>query len=236
MASNMAKNCVIVGVGPGNGASFARRFASAGYQVAMLSRNETYLKRLSSEISGSSPIYCDACDPASIRQAFDRVHEVLGAVDVMIYNAGAGDWNAVEDTLLENFESSWKANAFGLLAAAQQVIPAMKERSRGSIVVIGATASLRGSANAAGFAAAKSAQRSLAQSMARGLGPTGIHVSYVVIDGVIDLERTRAVMTDRPDEFFLKPDAIAESVYNLTEQHRSAWSFEIDLRPHVEKW
>ncbi len=232
----MAKNCVIVGVGPGNGASFARRFASAGYQVAMLSRNETYLKRLSSEISGSSPIYCDACDPASIRQAFDRVHEVLGAVDVMIYNAGAGDWNSVEDTLLENFESSWKANAFGLLAAAQQVIPAMKERSRGSIVVIGATASLRGSANAAGFAAAKSAQRSLAQSMARGLGPTGIHVSYVVIDGVIDLERTRAVMTDRPDEFFLKPDAIAESVYNLTEQHRSAWSFEIDLRPHVEKW
>ena len=232
----MAKNCVIVGVGPGNGASFARRFASAGYQVAMLSRNETYLKRLSSEISGSNPIYCDACDPASIRQAFDRVHEVLGAVDVMIYNAGAGDWNSVEDTLLENFESSWKANAFGLLAAAQQVIPAMKERSRGSIVVIGATASLRGSANAAGFAAAKSAQRSLAQSMARGLGPTGIHVSYVVIDGVIDLERTRAVMTDRPDEFFLKPDAIAESVYNLTEQHRSAWSFEIDLRPHVEKW
>ena len=232
----MAKNCVIVGVGPGNGASFARRFSSAGYQVAMLSRNETYLKRLSSEISGSSPIYCDACDPASIRQAFDRVHEVLGAVDVMIYNAGAGDWNSVEDTLLENFESSWKANAFGLLAAAQQVIPAMKERSRGSIVVIGATASLRGSANAAGFAAAKSAQRSLTQSMARGLGPTGIHVSYVVIDGVIDLERTRAVMTDRPDEFFLKPDAIAESVYNLTEQHRSAWSFEIDLRPHVEKW
>ena len=236
MASNMAKNCVIVGVGPGNGASFARRFASAGYQVAMLSRNETYLKRLSSEISGSNPIYCDACDPASIRQAFDRVHEVLGAVDVMIYNAGAGDWNSVEDTLLENFESSWKANAFGLLAAAQQVIPAMKERSRRSIVVIGATASLRGSANAAGFAAAKSAQRSLAQSMARGLGPTGIHVSYVVIDGVIDLERTRAVMTGRPDEFFLKPDAIAESVYNLTEQHRSAWSFEIDLRPHVEKW
>lgn len=232
----MKRNCVIIGVGPGNGASFARRFASAGYQVAMLSRNETYLKRLSSEISGSSPIYCDVCDPTSIGQAFDRVHEALGAVDVMIYNAGAGDWKSVEDTLLENFESSWKTNAFGLLAAGQQVIPAMKERGRGCIVVIGATASLRGGANTAGFAAAKAAQRSLAQSMARGLGPTGIHVSYVVIDGVIDLERTRAVMTDRPEEFFLQPDAIAESVYNLTEQHRSAWSFEIDLRPHVEKW
>ena len=232
----MKRNCVIIGVGPGNVASFARRFASAGYQVAILSRNETYLKQLSSEIEGSSPIYCDVCDPTSIGQAFDRVHEALGAVDVMIYNAGAGDWKSVEDTLLENFESSWKTNAFGLLAAGQQVIPAMKERGRGCIVVIGATASLRGGANTAGFAAAKAAQRSLTQSMARGLGPTGIHVSYVVIDGVIDLERTRAVMTDRPDEFFLQPDAIAESVYNLTEQHRSAWSFEIDLRPHVEKW
>ena len=232
----MAKNCVIIGVGPGNGAAFARRFASAGYKVAMLSRDESYLEQLSAEILGSRAIPCDARDPDSIRGAFDRIHEALGAVDVMIYNAGAGDWKSVEQTRLEDFESSWKTNAFGLLAAAQQVIPAMKERGHGCIVVIGATASLRGGANTTSFAAAKAAQRSLAQSMARGLGALGIHISYVVIDGIIDLERTRAVMVDRPTEFFLKPDAIAESVYNLTEQHRSAWSFEIDLRPHVEKW
>ena len=112
----------------------------------------------------------------------------------------------------------------------------MKERGQGAIVVIGATASLRGGARTTGFASAKAAQRSLAQSMARGLGPAGIHVSYVVIDGVIDLERTRSRMPDRPDNFFLKPDAIAEAVYQLTEQDSSAWSFEVDLRPYAEKW
>jgi short-subunit dehydrogenase len=202
----------------------------------MLARNEAYLRQLSTEIRGTQAIGCDAQEPASIREAFDKVHEVLGPVDVMIYNAGAGDWKSVEDTRLEEFESSWKTNAFGLLAATQQVIPAMKERSRGCIIVIGATASLRGGAQTTGFAAAKAAQRSLTQSMARSLGPTGIHVSHVVIDGVIDLARTRTTMADRPDEFFLKPEAIAETVYNLTEQDPSAWSFEIDLRPHIEKW
>jgi NAD(P)-dependent dehydrogenase (short-subunit alcohol dehydrogenase family) len=116
------------------------------------------------------------------------------------------------------------------------VIPAMKERGQGAIVVIGATASLRGGARTTGFASAKAAQRSLAQSMARGLGPAGIHVSYVVIDGVIDLERTRSRMPDHPDDFFLKPDAIAEAVFQLTEQDSSAWSFEVDLRPYAEKW
>jgi NAD(P)-dependent dehydrogenase (short-subunit alcohol dehydrogenase family) len=112
----------------------------------------------------------------------------------------------------------------------------MKARGRGVIVVIGATASLRGGARTTGFASAKAAQRSLAQSMARDLGPVGIHVSYVVIDGVIDLERTRSRMPDRPDDFFLQPDAIAETVYQLTEQDSSAWSFEVDLRPYAEKW
>ena len=232
----MTRNCVVAGVGPGNGASFTRRFSSAGYQVAMLARNKAYLDELGGEVADSHAIGCDVQDPAAVREAFDRVHKTLGLVDVLIYNAGAGEWASVEETRIEGFESSWKTNALGLLVAAQQVIPAMKERGQGAIVVIGATASLRGGARTTGFASAKAAQRSLAQSMARGLGPAGIHVSYVVIDGVIDLERTRLRMPDRPDDFFLKPDAIAEAVYQLTEQDSSAWSFEVDLRPYAEKW
>ena len=232
----MTRNCVVAGVGPGNGASFTRRFSSAGYQVAMLARNKAYLDELGGEVADSHAIGCDVQDPAAVREAFDRVHKTLGSVDVLIYNAGAGEWASVEETQIEGFESSWKTNALGLLVAAQQVIPAMKERGQGAIVVIGATASLRGGARTTGFASAKAAQRSLAQSMARGLGPAGIHVSYVVIDGVIDLERTRSRMPDHLDDFFLKPDAIAEAVYQLTEQDSSAWSFEVDLRPYAEKW
>jgi NAD(P)-dependent dehydrogenase (short-subunit alcohol dehydrogenase family) len=232
----MTKVCVIAGVGPGNGASFARRFSAAGYRVAMLARTEGYLKELCDEVTDGYVIGCDVRDPEMVRNAFQNIFEELGSVDILIYNAGAGEWASVEDTQIEGFESSWRTNVLGLLVATQQVIPGMKERGRGKIVVIGATASLRGGARTTGFASAKAAQRSLAQSMARGLGPAGIHISYVVIDGVIDLERTRSRMPDRPDDFFLQPDAIAETVYQLTEQDSSAWSFEVDLRPYTEKW
>lgn len=232
----MSKICVIVGVGPGNGASFSRKFSSAGFQVVMLARNETYLIELSNTLVGSHGIVCDVRDPDNLRQAFAQVQKKFGSVDVLIYNAGAGEWSSVEETSIGGFESSWRTNALGLLVAAQQVIPDMKERGHGSIVVIGATASLRGGARTTAFASAKAAQRSLAQSMARGLGSAGVHVSYVVIDGVIDLERTREYMQDKPDDFFLQPDSIADVVYRLTEQDSSTWSFEIDLRPYAEKW
>ena len=232
----VSKICVIAGVGPGNGASLSRKFSSVGFEVVMLARNGVYLTELGNTIAGSHGIVCDVRDPDSICKAFARVQKDFGLVDVLVYNAGAGEWSSAEQTSIEGFESSWRTNALGLLVASQQVIPGMRKRKRGSIVVIGATASLRGGARTTAFASAKAAQRSLAQSMARGLGPAGVHVSYVVIDGVIDLERTRDHMPDKPNEFFLQPDAIAEAVYRLTEQDSSAWSFEIDLRPYAEKW
>ena len=232
----MSKVCVVAGVGPGNGASCCRRFAAEGYSIVMLARNADYLASLSAQLPGSLPIACDVRDPEAIETAFDRIRGEAGEVDVLIYNAGSGDWNSVEETTVEGMESSWRTNTLGLLVASQQVIPPMKARASGSIVVIGATASLRGGANSTAFASAKSAQRSLAQSMARRLGPTGIHVSYVIIDGIIDLERTRAARPDIPDEYYLQPDDIAQSVYDLTCQHRSAWTFELDLRPFGEKW
>ena len=232
----MSKLCVITGVGAGNGASFSRRFTREGYRVVMLARNLTYLETLAKEIPGSVAMECDVRDPDAIRDVFARIHEKIGTVDTLIYNAGAGEWASIMDTSLEGMQSSWATNTLGLVACAQQVIPSMTENGEGNIMVIGATASLRGGAQSTAFASAKAAQRSVAQSMARDLGPKGIHVGYLIIDGIIDIERTRERFPDRADDFFMQPDAIADSVYALTQQDRSAWAFEIDLRPYGEKW
>ena len=232
----MSKLCVITGVGAGNGASFSRRFTREGYRVVMLARNLAYLETLAKEIPGSVAMECDVRDPGAIQQVFARIHEDMGTVDTLIYNAGAGEWASIMDTSLEGMESSWATNTLGLVACAQQVIPSMTENGEGNIMVIGATASLRGGAQSTAFASAKAAQRSVAQSMARDLGPKGIHVGYLIIDGIIDIERTRERFPDRADDFFMQPDAIADSVYALTQQDRSAWAFEIDLRPYGEKW
>jgi len=232
----LSKLCVITGVGAGNGASFSRRFTREGYRVVMLARNLAYLETLAKEIPGSVAMECDVRDPGAIQQVFARIHEDIGTVDTLIYNAGAGEWASIMDTSLEGMQSSWATNTLGLVACAQQVIPSMTENGEGNIMVIGATASLRGGAQSTAFASAKAAQRSVAQSMARDLGPKGIHVGYLIIDGIIDIERTRERFPDRADDFFMQPDAIADSVYALTQQDRSAWAFEIDLRPYGEKW
>lgn len=232
----MSKLCVITGVGTGNGASFSRRFTREGYRVVMLARNLAYLETLAKEMPGSVAMECDVRDPDAIQDVFARIHEEIGTVDTLIYNAGAGEWASIMDTSLEGMQSSWATNTLGLVACAQQVIPSMTENGEGNIMVIGATASLRGGAQSTAFASAKAAQRSVAQSMARDIGPKGIHVGYLIIDGIIDIERTRARFPDRADDFFMQPDAIADSVYALTQQDRSAWAFEIDLRPYGEKW
>ncbi len=228
--------CVIVGVGPGNGASFARKFRQQGYQVVILARNEAYLAELSRQLDGAPFYSCDVTNVSQLEAVFQKILRQFGEVDTLIYNAGAGQFKNVEDTTVEEFERSWQINALGCFVACKQLLPAMIDAGRGNFVVIGATASLRGSAKAAPFASAKAAQRSLAQSMSRHLGPKGIHVSYVVVDGVIDLPRTRKHLADMPDEFFLKPDDIAQSVFTLVRQPRSAWTFELDLRPFGEKW
>jgi NADP-dependent 3-hydroxy acid dehydrogenase YdfG len=124
----------------------------------------------------------------------------------------------------------------GLLLCAQRVIPAMKARGDGHIVVIGSTASRRGVARTAAFAPAKAAQRSLVESMARHLWPQRVHVALIIVDGVVDLPKTRAFLRDKPDEFFIQPDAVAETAYRLTTQPASAWSFEVEARPFGETW
>jgi NAD(P)-dependent dehydrogenase (short-subunit alcohol dehydrogenase family) len=231
----MSKVCVIAGVGPGNGLSLGKRFAQAGHSVALLARSEPKLQTIAKQIPDARTFVCDVSDESSVADAFNAIYEQMGRIDTLIYNAGSGVFGSVEDIDAVSFENSWRVNALGCFLCCKQVIPTMKEGG-GNIVIMGATASKRGGAKFAAFASAKAAQFNFAQSIARYLGPQGVHVSYVVIDGVIDIPRTRERFPDRDDSFFLKPDDIAESVFHITQQPPSAWTFELDLRPATESW
>jgi NAD(P)-dependent dehydrogenase (short-subunit alcohol dehydrogenase family) len=230
------KVCVIVGVGPGNGAAFASRFAKEGYQLALLARTTKETNKLASELKNARAYECDVSNRQSVKQTFDKIKQEMGDVDVVVYNAGSGSWGTVEEITPEDFENSWRINAMGLLLVSQQVIPLMKKQGKGNIVIVGATSSRRGREKTAAFAPAKSAQRSLAESMAKHLGPQGIHVSLIIIDGVVNLPRTRERMPDKADDFFVKPEEVANTAFWLTQQHPSAWTFEVDVRPFGEKW
>jgi NADP-dependent 3-hydroxy acid dehydrogenase YdfG len=225
--------CAVVGIGPQNGASFARRFDAEGYAVALLSRSTDLSAELAGELADAKAYACDVTDPAAVESAFAAVRDDLGEIDALIYNAGSGVWGNIEQLSAADFESSWRINAMGLFHCAKQVIGPMKERGAGSIAVIGATASLRGKPFTTAFAPAKAAQRSLAQAMARHLGPSGIHVSLVIVDGQI--KRPGPDVDEQAPEH-LDPDDIADAVYHLTRQPRSAWTFELDVRPSQESW
>ena len=230
------KVCVVIGVGPGNGAALGRRFAKEGYALALLARTDETSAPLAASLPGARAYRCDVTDAASVAQAFDAIERDLGPVHTLVYNAGSGTWGSVEDIDAAALEGAFRVNAVGLLLAAKRVIPLMKAAGGGNIVVIGATASRRGAARTAAFAPAKAAQKSLCESMARHLWPQGIHVCLIVVDGVVDLPRTRARMTDKPDDFFIAPDDLADTAFQLTRQPRSAWSFEVEARPFKENW
>jgi NADP-dependent 3-hydroxy acid dehydrogenase YdfG len=230
--------CAIAGVGPANGASFARKFSAAGYAVALMARSADYVTALAGELDDARGYGCDMRDAEAITATCARIREQMGPVDTLVYNAGSGLFGNIDTVSVAEFEDAWRSNTLGCLVSAQNVIPDMRSAGHGNIIVIGATASVRGGADFLAFASAKAAQRSLAQSMARLLGTEGIHVGYVIIDGVIDTERARAMefFSDKPDDYFLQADDIAEAVYYMTQQQRSAWTFELDVRPFGESW
>ena len=230
------KVCAVVGVGPGNGVSIAKKFAEEDYEVALCSRNMEFLENISKDISNSYPFEYDVTDIKAGEKVVSEITEKIGNIDVLVYNAGAGQFANIDKATVDTFQSAWEVNARGLFLAAKAVIPVMRAKGEGNIIIIGATASLRGNIGTVPFASAKAAQRSLAQSLAKTLGPENIHVSYVIVDGVIGLERTKKNMSDKPEDFFMNPDHIAESVYFLSRQPKSAWTFELDLRPFGEKW
>jgi short-subunit dehydrogenase len=228
--------CVVVGIGPGNGAAFARAFDREGYALALMSRSTAHGDELAKSLTEARTFACDAADPASVERAFGEARVALGEPEVVIYNAGGGVFAGFESTKLADFESAWRVNALGAFAVAKQVVPAMKRAGKGTLVFVGATASMRGGPMTSAFAPAKAAQRSLAEALAREHWPAGVHVALLVIDGVVDLPRTRSRMADKPDEFFVKPDDVAASAVALAKQPRSTWSFELVARPFGERW
>ena len=178
----------------------------------------------------------DASEAGSVSAAFSRLRTELGPPEVLVYNAGAFAMGGILELDVATFESAGKVGCLGGFLSAREVLPAMLERGRGTLLFTGATASLRGSARFAGLAVGKFGLRALAQSMAREFGPRGIHVAHVIIDGQIDTARVRAMMPGREASSLLAPDAIAESYWQLHQQHPSAWTQELDLRPASEKF
>ena len=154
----MKRVCVVAGVGPGNGAAFARRFASEGFAVALLARTTELSAKLASSLPEARAYACDVTDAGSIARAFDAVRRELGEVEVLVYNAGSGVWGSVEEATAADLEAAWRVNALGGFLASKQVIPAMKRAGRGSIVFVGATASRKGGARSASFSSAKGAR------------------------------------------------------------------------------
>ena len=227
--------CLVTGVGWGTGAAIVRRFAG-DYQVAMLARNAKRLAAIAEDAPHAHPFPCDVADRAALEETVAAVTARLGAPSVAVHNAVGGAFGEFQDIAPAVLEQNFAVNAVALLHLGQLLAPAMIERGAGAIVCTGNTAAYRGKAGFAGFAPTKAAQRILAESMARTLGPKGVHVAYVAIDAVIDLRWTRRRSPDAPDEFFCKPGDIAGEVWHLAHQPKSAWSFDVTIRPFGEKW
>lgn len=231
---------VVLGVGPGLGRAVAVRFAREGFAVALMARQIETLEPVHREIEENGgravSIVADATDPASVDAAFERVKETLGATDVFIYNAGAFKMGGIESIEPAEFDACWRANCAGAFYAARHVLGDMVHRGRGTILLTGATASLRGSANFACLAVGKFGLRALGQSMAREFGPKGVHVAHVVIDGQIETPRARAMFPGRESQTFLSPDSIADTYFQLHCQDRTTWTLELDLRPSIERF
>jgi len=237
---SQSKVAVVLGVGPGLGAAVAHRFAREGFAVGLMARNLQQLTQIQSEIEESGgkalSVSVDATDPASVTAAFEQVSSQLGSPEVFVYNAGAFRMAGILDLTPEQFESSWKVNCFGAFLAVQQVLPAMVEQGRGTILLTGATAAVRGSAKFAALAVGKFGLRALAQSLAREFGSQGIHVAHIIIDGMINTQRVRAMASEREENTLLAPEAIAQTYWQLYQQDATAWTLELDLRPAVEKF
>ncbi len=227
---------LITGVGPGTGAALARRFAAGGYRCALLARDADRIAALAASLPGALAVPCDVADEHALAAAHAHIVSTLGAPGVVLSNAvgGArGDFMTIEPAVLRrNFE----VNVMALLQLGRLCAPAMIAAGRGAIVVTGNTSAHRGRALFAGMAPTKAAQRILAESMARTLGPQGVHVAFLTIDAVIDVPWTRKAFSDKPDVFFTQPDDLAEACWQLAHQPRSAWTFDMAVRPFGETW
>ena len=227
------RTALIVGSGAGLSASLARTFTRAGMTVALAARRAAELARLAKEIGGKA-FACDATKRVEVTRLFADVEATFGAPDVVVYNASYRTRGPFVELDPAEVEKALAVTAFGGFLVAQEAAKRMLPRSRGAILFTGASASVKGYAQSAPFAMGKFALRALAQSLARELAPQGIHVGHVVVDGGIR-SAERPDPPGKPDSL-LDPDAIAQSYLHLLQQHRSAWAWEIERRPRVERF
>ncbi len=233
MTETPYRTALIVGAGSGLSASVARIFNKAGMKVALGARRPDGLAGLAKEIGGKA-FACNAADPGEVGKLFADVEAAFGAPDVVVYNASYRTRGPFVELDPDEVAKSISVTAFGAFLVAQEAAKRMLPKAHGAVVFTGASASVKGYAQSAPFAMGKFALRGLAQSMARELAPQGIHVAHVVVDGGIRSER-RPNPADKPDSM-LDPDAIAQSYMHLLQQPRSAWAWEIELRPWLEKF
>jgi NAD(P)-dependent dehydrogenase (short-subunit alcohol dehydrogenase family) len=244
MSANAAPVAAVVGVGEGLGYALGKRFAGAGFNVALAARSAERVERLAEAIvEGGGQAFAaptDACEERAVIELFDTLERDHGPVEVAVFNAGAIFRSPIAELPADMFEAMWRINCYAGFLVGREAARRMLPRARGTILFTGATASVRGGALFAAFAAAKNGLRAVAQSMARELGPKGIHVAHVVIDGMIDTQAARQRFPERAatlgEDGMLAPDAIAETYYRIHAQPRSAWTFETDLRPGAEKF
>ncbi|MFZ9494905.1 MAG: SDR family oxidoreductase [Burkholderiaceae bacterium] len=238
------KVCCVIGAGDATGSSVARRFAKEGYMVCAARRTEAALAPLVESIQAAGGraqgFALDARREEAVARFIDHIESSIGPIEVMVFNVGGNVRFPILETTTQKYFKVWEMCAMAGFLAGREAARVMVPRGRGTILFTGATASLRGAAGFSAFAGGKAALRALAQSMARELGPKGVHVAHVIIDGLIDTAFSRTNFADRvaaagPDGI-LNPNHIADAYWWLHCQPRDAWTFELDLRPWVEKW
>ena len=235
---------LVIGAGDATGGAIARRFAREGFTACLVRRTADKLGPLVDAIEAAGgraePFGVDARDEEAVVALVEEIERDVGPIGVFVFNIGANVPSSILEQDAKRYYKIWEMACFAGFLTAREVAKRMAVRERGTILFTGATASMRGSANFAAFAGAKHALRALAQSMARELGPRGIHVGHVVVDGAIDTEFIRTQFPERyalkERDGILEPDHIAESYWFLHSQPRDAWTFELDLRPWIERW
>ncbi|WP_017668810.1 SDR family NAD(P)-dependent oxidoreductase [Sandarakinorhabdus sp. AAP62] len=240
----MSGAAVVIGAGDATGGAVAAAFARDGLVAVPVRRTADGLTPLAARIASEGgrcvPIGADARDEEAMIALFDRVEREIGPVEVLVFNIGANSPMGILDETVRRYRKIWEMCALAGFITGREAARRMAPRGRGTIIFTGATASLRGSAGFAGFSGGKFALRSLAQAMARELGPRGIHVVHSIIDGAIDTEFIRSNFPDRyalkSEDGILDPEAIAAEYVRLHHQPRSAWTHEYDLRPWMERW
>ena len=239
-------SAIIIGAGDATGSAITKKFASNGYKVCPVRRPKSLDKvnKLAEEINNSGGwakgFGVDARNEDAIKDLFSEVEESIAPIDVVVFNPGANVFFPIVDTTSRVFKKVWEMAAFAGFLTGREGAKYMKKRNQGSIFFTGATASMRGSSGFSAFSSAKFALRAVAQSMARELGPEGIHVAHFVIDGAIDTQFIKELFPDiyalKEKDGILQPEAIADAYWFVHTQHRSAWTHELDLRPYMEKF